>query len=462
MKTFDFSQAGVALGQVIMGVFDNFDWETLGLTAATFVNQIINYVFSLFKTIEWGTVGFDFSDTVNSFLYSLDMNKVGQTISEVLNSILNFFITFLGNLDWVALGYQIGEFLASIDWLGILTRLFIVISELLAGLGYILVVGLAKIIAEIISWLFDIAKGFFDIGVSFVRWIIEGLSLLFDLILTPFATAFDAVVSFFGTGDTSKLKELGKNMVDGLLNGLKNLGKKLLEPFQKAYNGVLEFFDVHSPSKLLKKLGKFLMQGFNGGMEDEGADMSPMTSVYGDMESETVTMTDNMLITWNTFTESLKELWNGIHNLIVAEVNFGVTALNEMIKAMELGMNAAIKSMNKAIRAYNAAAEETGGRRLSTLSTVALSQIPIPKLATGAVIPPNSEFLAILGDQKRGTNIEAPLTTIMEALDKVLDKRGYSSNQPIIIELDDRELGRAIGDIQNRENRRIGSKLVYN
>lgn len=40
----------------------------------------------------------------------------------------------------------------------------------------------------------------------------------------------------------------------------------------------------------------------------------------------------------------------------------------------------------------------------------------IPKLAQGAVIPPNSEFLAVLGDQKRGTNIEAPLDTIKQAL----------------------------------------------
>ena len=29
-------------------------------------------------------------------------------------------------------------------------------------------------------------------------------------------------------------------------------------------------------------------------------------------------------------------------------------------------------------------------------------------LATGAVIPPNREFAAILGDQRHGTNIEAP------------------------------------------------------
>ena len=32
----------------------------------------------------------------------------------------------------------------------------------------------------------------------------------------------------------------------------------------------------------------------------------------------------------------------------------------------------------------------------------------VPYLAKGAVIPPRSEFLAVLGDQKQGNNIEAP------------------------------------------------------
>ncbi len=44
-----------------------------------------------------------------------------------------------------------------------------------------------------------------------------------------------------------------------------------------------------------------------------------------------------------------------------------------------------------------------------------LSNIEIPKLATGAVLPANREFLALVGDQKHGTNVEAPLDTIRQA-----------------------------------------------
>lgn len=60
----------------------------------------------------------------------------------------------------------------------------------------------------------------------------------------------------------------------------------------------------------------------------------------------------------------------------------------------------------------------------------------IPKLANGAVIPPNSEFLAILGDQKRGTNIEAPLDTITQAVMQALvayGGAGGNGNQKVSV-----------------------------
>lgn len=48
----------------------------------------------------------------------------------------------------------------------------------------------------------------------------------------------------------------------------------------------------------------------------------------------------------------------------------------------------------------------------------------VPALASGAVIPPNRAFLAVLGDQHSGTNVEAPLSTIEQAVENVLARRG--------------------------------------
>lgn len=51
------------------------------------------------------------------------------------------------------------------------------------------------------------------------------------------------------------------------------------------------------------------------------------------------------------------------------------------------------------------------------MSDIAIPHIPVPKLATGAVIPGGKPFMAMLGDQKAGqTNIEAPLDTIVDAV----------------------------------------------
>ena len=41
-------------------------------------------------------------------------------------------------------------------------------------------------------------------------------------------------------------------------------------------------------------------------------------------------------------------------------------------------------------------------------------------MATGAVLPPNNPFLAVVGDQKQGTNVEAPIETIQDAVASVL------------------------------------------
>lgn len=54
-----------------------------------------------------------------------------------------------------------------------------------------------------------------------------------------------------------------------------------------------------------------------------------------------------------------------------------------------------------------------GGYKMQAMP--ALRSIEVPALAQGAVIPANKKFLAVLGDQTSGTNVEAPLSTIQQA-----------------------------------------------
>ena len=76
-------------------------------------------------------------------------------------------------------------------------------------------------------------------------------------------------------------------------------------------------------------------------------------------------------------------------------------------------------------------------------------------------MPPNKPFLALVGDQKHGTNIEAPLQPSLDAVKIALQgNANYGGNTEVVLEIDGREFGRAVVEQGNRENRRIGTRLV--
>jgi len=65
-----------------------------------------------------------------------------------------------------------------------------------------------------------------------------------------------------------------------------------------------------------------------------------------------------------------------------------------------------------------------------------MSAFRFPELATGAVIPPNNKFLAVLGDQTNGTNIETPLATMLDAFRTVMDEYMNPGVNNVTMELD--------------------------
>lgn len=84
-----------------------------------------------------------------------------------------------------------------------------------------------------------------------------------------------------------------------------------------------------------------------------------------------------------------------------------------------------------------------------------------PRLANGAVISPNSEFLAILGDQRSGTNIEAPLSVITKAVQDALgDIGGGETIVKVNFTGSLSQLARILNPQIQVEQRRIGSNLV--
>ena len=187
---------------------------------------------------------------------------------------------------------------------------------------------------------------------------------------------------------------------------------------------------------------------------------------------------------WDSLLESIKRTWNDIKsywNANIANVwtlrfwlDLAKIAGNGLINGFELAINGIIgmfeKMINWIVNGLNKISFDVpdwvpgiGGKTFGfNFPEAKFGRVSIPRLAQGAVIPPNREFLAVLGDQKRGTNIEAPLQTIVDAFNIALQgNANYASGKTeVVLEIDGRELGRAVVEQGDRENRRIGTRLV--
>ena len=80
-------------------------------------------------------------------------------------------------------------------------------------------------------------------------------------------------------------------------------------------------------------------------------------------------------------------------------------------------------------------------------------------LASGAVIPPNRKFLAVLGDQKSGTNIETPLATMVEAFKQAMAESGGGTTT-VVIQLDGKEIARSTVKNINNMTRAAGKPVL--
>lgn len=122
---------------------------------------------------------------------------------------------------------------------------------------------------------------------------------------------------------------------------------------------------------------------------------------------------------WNAVGTTIQNVWNGITGTIKGAVNSIIGFINRMISGLCSGLNSMIGMLNKLKIDVPEGVPFLGGTQFGfNIATLTAPQIPY--LAQGAVIPPNREFMAVLGDQSHGTNVEAPLATIQEAVAAVM------------------------------------------
>ena len=146
--------------------------------------------------------------------------------------------------------------------------------------------------------------------------------------------------------------------------------------------------------------------------------------------SDKLTNIKNLFIEkFTTIKDKVSEIVHNMWNVIKQPLNAILGGAEAVANGVINGINGAINALNKLSFTVPKWVPEIGGSTFGfNLGT--LSNVSLPRLAQGAVIPPNKEFMAVLGDQKHGTNIETPLETMLEAFNMALDQN--SSDEQII------------------------------
>lgn len=151
------------------------------------------------------------------------------------------------------------------------------------------------------------------------------------------------------------------------------------------------------------------------------------------------------------FSGNWQAAWNGIVGTLRGAVNSVISLLNSMLSRFGAAVNSAIAGANNLSFSIPNWVPIIGGKSFSpNLSYMSVPQIPY--LAQGAVLPANRPFMAVVGDQRHGTNIEAPLATIEQAVAGVMrdhidsNMAGHEATVAVLQEILGAVLGIRIGD----------------
>lgn len=161
---------------------------------------------------------------------------------------------------------------------------------------------------------------------------------------------------------------------------------------------------------------------------------------------------------FKSFAETIKKIFNDLWDGIRFVINGILSLIEGMANGVIRGINFVINALNSLHFDIPDWVPVLGGKSFG-FNIPTLSEVQLPRLASGAVIPPNREFLAVLGDQKSGTNIETPLETMVQAFKQAMNESGGRS-QTIILQLNGREFARAVYKANNEETQRVGVRLA--
>ena len=110
--------------------------------------------------------------------------------------------------------------------------------------------------------------------------------------------------------------------------------------------------------------------------------------------------------------ESFRSGFSTLVGYVKSPINSIIRFINNFLYAIQTMQNSFANALNSMSISLPHWLEKLTGFSSVGFNVGYWSAPMVPYLAQGAVIPPNKEFMAVLGDQKSGNNIEAPESLI--------------------------------------------------
>ena len=229
------------------------------------------------------------------------------------------------------------------------------------------------------------------------------------------------------TGDLEKMKEA----VIQMLTGVKTFVFGIWDLFKLGLTSLLDWLDGKTNGRfheIIELAKTYVSDVIDGVKQIFGGFIDFMTGVF--------------TLDWEKAWEGIKEIFRGIWNTIVG--------------VLEAAVNLIIKGINWLISKLNSLQikipDWLGGGSFG-FNIRPIAELQIPRLAKGAIIPPNREFMAVLGDQKQGTNIEAPADLIRQIVREEINNFGGGEDITIKFTGDLAQLARVLSPEITRQQR---------
>lgn len=261
----------------------------------------------------------------------------------------------------------------------------------------------------------------------FVSWVAQTLAPALAKTLTAAVQAVTVVLAPLKDAFTALLPALQPvfsfigQVAVGALETFRGLFQRLVELFTKHSGlipGVMNAIAsaVSAMWQLIRPVLDYLREQWSASFDAMGkAALEVVSSLFSALQGVMEFLT-------GVFTGNWSKAWNGLCDVLKHGVNSVIGFLNMLLTGISSALNGIIRMINKLQFTLPDWVPVVGGETFGfQFKTVTAPQIPY--LAKGAVLPANRPFLAMVGDQRNGTNIEAPLATIQEAVALVLDEQ---------------------------------------